>query len=343
MLLSIFLFYAVVVFLSLINRGSAHVVLTVDNLSGDFEVTVDDALWFQSGPVTVMSNGILYSTNDKTLLFQRVLKSSGLDNIGEYLMSRIEWSTFSGGTMFIGNIREYGDSIVFEQLFETDVIGTSVGDANSIISSFPSFQLFDADQGGGLGYAHWDSWHYAVNSSRETDQASPPVPTPGWTSPIMGKWNSDTLLEGGLGGTGVTSIFNSDSSLSAVISPMNSFMVATHVTPTPGLLCFGVMGTVTSIPQGFTLQTVLTFHRGGVNAAMTKWGNLLRRVYDKPSIETAREKDLTLRYLGYTTDHGAYYYYHTATGLNYQDTLIAIQKYAKTRNIPYKYVLLDSW
>ena len=66
-------------------------------------------------------------------------------------------------------------------------------------------------------------------------------------------------------------------------------------------------------------------------------------MYDKPTVQEARDKDLTLRYLGYTTDHGAFYYYNTATGLDYEDTLRAVHEYAQDRQIPYKYVLLDSW
>ena len=279
-----------------------------------------------------------------------------MDNIGEYLMSRIEWRTFPGNIPLVGYIRVYEDTIVFEQAFETNITGSSVGDVNSIASSFPSFQLFNAEQGAGVGYAHWVSWHYSeptTNSSTEEegfiqkgdcmDNNTPAVPVPGWKSPTMGKWNVETNLEGGLGGTGVTCIFNANSSLSAVLSPMNNFMVASHVTPTPGLLQVGILGTVTSIPEGFTLQTILTFHRGGVNAAMSQWGELLRRVYDKPTVQEARDKDLTLRYLGYTTDHGAFYYYNTATGLDYEDTLRAVHEYAQDRQIPYKYVLLDSW
>jgi hypothetical protein len=39
----------------------------------------------------------------------------------------------------------------------------------------------------------------------------------------------------------------------------------------------------------------------------------------------------------------AYYYYTTEKGKNYEDTLIDVKSYATSEQIPYQYVLLDSW
>ncbi|KAI8505567.1 hypothetical protein Bbelb_167560 [Branchiostoma belcheri] len=40
---------------------------------------------------------------------------------------------------------------------------------------------------------------------------------------------------------------------------------------------------------------------------------------------------------------GAYYYYHTEPGKNYEDTMVDAMAYAKEVGIPYRYVQLDSW
>jgi len=47
--------------------------------------------------------------------------------------------------------------------------------------------------------------------------------------------------------------------------------------------------------------------------------------------------------LGFSTDNGAFYYYVTEEGKNYEDTLIDVKRYAEAVHIPYHYVLLDSW
>jgi len=57
----------------------------------------------------------------------------------------------------------------------------------------------------------------------------------------------------------------------------------------------------------------------------------------------AWDKDFTLRYLGYSTDNGGYYYYNTPGFKNYEDTMLAVAQYAQTMAIPYRYWLADSW
>jgi len=42
------------------------------------------------------------------------------------------------------------------------------------------------------------------------------------------------------------------------------------------------------------------------------------------------------RYLGYSTDNGAYYYYHTEPGLSYQDTLSAVRADADAKGLPFR-------
>lgn len=149
-------------------------------------------------------------------------------------------------------------------------------------------------------------------------------------------------MPGGIGGTGVNCVFNTDASISVVISPLSHFMAASHLSPYPGTLQYGIMGNVTNIPAHFTLKTML-FFGVGINGAMRGWGELLRSVHSKGDILSAKARDLTLQYLGYTTDNGAYYYYNTVPGLNYEESMASVKKYADELSLPYKYLLLDSW
>lgn len=205
------------------------------------------------------------------------------------------------------------------------------------MTNFPSFILFD-DNEISRGYAHWDSWYYPDS---ETNSRKLLV-APGFPSPLFGSWNSTTILPQGIGGTGVNCIFNDDASISVVISPLNNFMAWSHTSPSPGVLNHGIMGNVTAIPSGFSLKTMM-YVGEGINSAMSEWGTLLRKAYGKPDLLEARGKDMTLQYLGYNTDNGAYYYYNTVAGMNYQDTLIEVKKYSDSVKIPYSYVLIDSW
>ena len=43
----------------------------------------------------------------------------------------------------------------------------------------------------------------------------------------------------------------------------------------------------------------------------------------------AWKDDYSMTHLGYTTDNGAYYYYLTEPGKNYEETILALKDYSK--------------
>lgn len=49
-----------------------------------------------------------------------------------------------------------------------------------------------------------------------------------------------------------------------------------------------------------------------------------------------RESDLTNNYIGYWTDNGAFYYYNTEDGKNYQQTILDVKTYAEKMKLPYR-------
>ncbi len=57
-------------------------------------------------------------------------------------------------------------------------------------------------------------------------------------------------------------------------------------------LAYGIMGTATSVPVQFSVETIV--HVGsGVNSAMEDWGNTLLTRYNKA--RSFQDKDLTVR------------------------------------------------
>ena len=74
---------------------------------------------------------------------------------------------------------------------------------------------------------------------------------------------------------------------------------------------------------------------------MRKWGLALQRKGGKnPDLW---KEDFSMRYLGYTTDNGAYYYYKTEPGKNYEQTILDLKQYTVTERIPVRWILYDSW
>ena len=46
-----------------------------------------------------------------------------------------------------------------------------------------------------------------------------------------------------------------------------------------------------------------------------------------------------MKYLGYTTDNGAYYYYKTEDGKNYEETILDLKAHTVAQQIPIKWIL----
>lgn len=60
---------------------------------------------------------------------------------------------------------------------------------------------------------------------------------------------------------------------------------------------------------------------------------MLRKQYNT---KRYTDNDLTLKYIGYWTDAGAFYYYNTETNITYEKTLMDVKDEAEKNYIPYK-------
>lgn len=58
---------------------------------------------------------------------------------------------------------------------------------------------------------------------------------------------------------------------------------------------------------------------------------------------TCGSSDVCRADAGYTTDNGAFYYYNTEPGKNYEATILDLKAYAVREKIPFRWVLYDSW
>jgi hypothetical protein len=95
-----------------------------------------------------------------------------------------------------------------------------------------------------------------------------------------------------------------------------------------------------NIPAGFTQQTLLVI-TDGINHAWDTWGNALTALQGKS--RPACDADIGLKYLGYWTDNGAYYYYNYDPSLGYAGTLLNLAEHFRQSQIPIGYMQLDSW
>jgi hypothetical protein len=102
----------------------------------------------------------------------------------------------------------------------------------------------------------------------------------------------------------------------------------------------GLAGSVEKSPEGFTLESIIYFGKG-INSIIESWGALFRKRHGG-KIRDPYSNPITSS-LGYNTDNGAFYYYNTEPGKNYEDTMIAVREQHKKIDLPIGYYELDSW
>ena len=313
--------------------------------SAAFAVTVDGTPWLTSGPISLHGN-------TAPAHVRTVPSVNGSDTLGDYLQHGEEWSTTVGQEAVTVQtlVQIYRDTaaIVFELRWPNgaaDTVAASSGlKPNDEISSvFPSFGLAGCE--GKIGYLTWGDHQSGWAGVRTGD----------WCGLQKGGSSAQASLpSAGMEDSAPYVLFNPEQTTALVISSFSSFMVHSwnwerNLNATQGeqdggmggvVMQAGLMGSVTSVPVGFSLKTVVSLGRG-VNDAMTNWGRQMQKAY--ATDRTAVATDRTLRELGFSTDNGAFYYYHTDAGKSYEDTLLDVYAYSKEKKIPYTYVLIDSW
>lgn len=125
-----------------------------------------------------------------------------------------------------------------------------------------------------------------------------------------------------------------------MISPASHYLIQTVGGDSHGHIVGKLRNAVEGIPAGFTQQTLVAYGHG-INRTWSEWGRALTDL--EGVARPANDADDGLKYLGYWTDNGTYYYYNYDRGLGYGGTLIELAKHFRDERIPVKYMQLDSW
>ena len=125
-----------------------------------------------------------------------------------------------------------------------------------------------------------------------------------------------------------------------VLSPAANFMVADLSQPSALSISSSIDSQIAAVPQGFTHQTLLVTGQG-IGATFGVWGQTLTNLQGKT--RPTNDADTSLAQLGYWTDNGGTYYYHTEGSKSYQDTLLDVEAAFNAAHIQLGYLQLDSW
>ena len=135
-------------------------------------------------------------------------------------------------------------------------------------------------------------------------------------------------------------IFFDDLGKSFILSPAANFMTASTAWGANGELSSGISPDIPALPRGFEHRTLLVVEQG-INRAFDTWGQALTALSGKT--RPANDADVSLNQIGYWTDNGAAYYYHTADSMGYEQTLDAVKGDFDRAGIQLGYMQLDSW
>ena len=135
-------------------------------------------------------------------------------------------------------------------------------------------------------------------------------------------------------------IFFDHSGNSFILSPAANFMTATTSWGPNGELSSGISTAIATLPKGFEHRTLLVMEKG-TNRAFETWGQALTALSGK--VRPANDADASLNQIGYWTDNGATYYYHTADSMTYEQTLAAVKGDFDKQGITLGSMQLDSW
>ena len=257
-------------------------------------------------------------------------EGKGSDRLGDYKAIKIKWQLSNRKKAPVDTLFYlYHDQplITFEQTFSEAIPNTSVGDFETAITAFPCFST-EKGESSSLGYIAWGGiWHPMVKGKGLRD----------FTDELC----RSTLQDCDPGAEGFPLVLYDENLNALVLSPLNNFMIGVQSTKPEGdLFSCGVEGEIKSIPEGFSYRTVL-YAGKGINQALYEWGDTLLRWHGKK--RTDPYADVGLSYLQYWTDNGAYYYYNTEKGKNYEETLLDVKSYLDEIGLPVRSFQLDSW
>ncbi|KNC53925.1 6 carbohydrate binding protein [Thecamonas trahens ATCC 50062] len=302
---------------------------------------MDGALWLKGAPPRLHANGRWFSVADGSLMPRHSFSLKGIDDIGPYIMNGtmlmavdaahaqdVASESKSSPVVVVATVKMYTDSphiILFETMFPDGANATAIDSnvtraAEGVASEYPVF-LVDDSYRGERGFLSWQN-HFFQND-------------------VIAAFGGSTHagIGSGLDDSGPLAIFARDAPLASLVSAASNFMTsATSFNASTRRLAYGVLGSVTAIPPGFNMNTIAVAGTG-VTSATAAWGAALRDMFGKD----AAGADPTLTTLQYITDHGAYYYYHTEPGTNYQETLEGVKQYAEAAGIPYRNIQIDSY
>jgi hypothetical protein len=287
--------------------------LKVNKNTGYFEITFGKERKLTEGYIKLFS-GSVQCSNEKSLskkisplILKNYTEEESEDILGKYLRISIKY-VFKAQKIPLEIIfKQYFDKqfILFELKLPNGLQKTDRNNFGKVITSFPSF-LNNSPNQKIFTYRH----SIFCPPSRKINATSSPV------------------------------IFYDNDLNCFILSPLDGFLNTIISEGKDSRINCGIQGEIENLPKNFTQRYILYFGKG-INESMISLGDILLEFNN--ATRKSLYANVCTSYLGYWTDNGAFYYYKTKKGMNYEETLVAIKDYFDKHQIPIKYYNFDSW
>lgn len=125
-----------------------------------------------------------------------------------------------------------------------------------------------------------------------------------------------------------------------ILSPASNFMTVSGQYGSDGALQMPIDPSITTLPAGFTLRTLLSFG-SGINSTFNSWGRTLTLLTGKT--RPSNDSSVLLNQLSYWTDAGSAYYYKFGDPTSYVPQLLGMEPLFSAQATPFGSLELDSW
>ena len=316
-------------------RRASDRLLQLDVAPGgsSFTVSLDGTVWLQSAPTFLRAGNISHDSSPSSTL--KLENFSGPTRFADGTLGpyqQYNWTWVAGGVTMETDAKVYSNhpAILWSTRLPQGVVDYGFGDE------------IDLTMKGGRGKPTWGTpgtgWPALTADRGLLDGGELEYVT------FLGDGN--VQFGAGLGSakgveSGAAVGYFNRSGATIVISSASSFLssVMSNSLAPSGVLRCGIQGAALSLPPGYGTSFMMTAGTVGVPETFMAWGDLMLKLYDKP--RPAANASVSLQYLGYSTT-AAYFYAHRKNE-TYEQTMLAVKRYAEEIALPYQWMLIDSW
>jgi len=287
--------------------------IEINEETGAFEIDFGENQRLTNGFVKIFSGSIQY-TNEQSLskkiapiILKNYKKEESNDALGVF--SKIsffyEFKAQKIPLEIVFKLYQDKNYIIFELHLPQGLEETSRGSYEKLITSFPSFRN--------------ESPNKTIFTYRHAIFCPPSRKIEATSAPVI--------------------LYDQDLNC-FIVSPLDGFLNTAISETKSGRIDCGIQGEIKSLPNNFCQKFIIYFGKG-INSSMEELGNLILKC--NQAERKSLYSNVCTSYLGFWTDNGAYYYYKTERGMNYEETLVLIKDYFEEHNIPIQYFNFDSW